>query len=265
MPAPTVCAGTRIAGRSTDYSERLTGADSDARRCQTPRMFGTTGTVDTVYMLLEITGIIAFAVSGVMAAARCHMDWLGGIVLGVIAATGGGTLRDILIGEPAVNWIMNPRSILIATITAVVVIIILAVRPLPNVDDWFPVQLADACGLAIFVVVGAGISIENGVTGWLAVLLGVITGTFGGVTRDILTGRRPLLLVGEFYAVAAIAGAAVYVAMVSFGIFPGLAMWVPMAVVLFIRIMSIKRKWRLPLLHDPEGRDQAPEATPAEG
>jgi uncharacterized membrane protein YeiH len=200
----------------------------------------------SIFLVIEVIGTVTFAISGVMAAARASMDWLGAIVLAVVVAIGGGTIRDVLIGRFPVSWIEEAWPVLVAIGTAVIVIVILRLRPQADLVTWTPTLIADAAGLSAFVILGTDIALESGLNGFLAILLGTITGVGGGVLRDILTGNKPIVLVGQVYALAGIAGAALFVVLIELGVNPDLSVWLPMAVIFGIRMLSIRRDWHLP-------------------
>ena len=200
----------------------------------------------SIFLVIEVIGTVTFAISGVMAAARASMDWLGAIVLAVVVAIGGGTIRDVLIGRFPVSWIEDASPVLVAIGTAVIVIAILRLRPQADLVTWTPTLIADAAGLSAFVILGTDIALESGLNGLLAILLGTITGVGGGVLRDILTGNKPIVLVGQVYALAGIAGAALFVVLIELGVNPDLSVWLPMAVIFGIRMLSIRRDWHLP-------------------
>ena len=203
---------------------------------------------DSVYLFVQGVGAVAFALSGVMAAARSQMDWLGGLVLAVIVAAGGGTIRDIIIGNLPVNWVTDPWPLAVAALTAVALTIFLRWRPIADIDNWGPVLVLDAVGLAVFVVLGAGVTLSAGGPWYVAIILGVVTGVGGGVIRDVLTAQRPVVLVGEIYALAGVAGAALYVFLIQYGLFPRFAIWPPIVLVIALRMLAIRGKWHLPLL-----------------
>lgn len=209
-------------------------------------MIGGSGASSSIFLVIEVIGTVTFAISGVMAAARASMDWLGAIVLAVVVAIGGGTIRDVLIGRFPVSWIEDASPVLVAIGTAVIVIAILRLRPQADLVTWTPTLIADAAGLSAFVILGTDIALESGLNGFLAILLGTITGVGGGVLRDILTGNKPIVLVGQVYALAGIAGAALFVVLIELGVNPDLSVWLPMAVIFGIRMLSIRRDWHLP-------------------
>lgn len=198
------------------------------------------------YQVLEVVGTVAFAVSGAMAAVRARMDWLGVLVLAIVVAIGGGTLRDVLLGRLPVFWVVEPWPVVVASMTAVLVIGLASRRPQSAPDSWSIVVLADAAGLAVFTIAGTLIAAANDVSPPVAVLLGVVTGTGGGVLRDLLVGQRPMVLVGQVYALAAVAGGASLLLIVEAGGDVGVARWVAVVVVLAIRLLALRRGWSLP-------------------
>lgn len=205
-------------------------------------------TADTIFLILEVAGTAVFAVSGVMAAARSRMDWLGGVVLGMAVAVGGGTVRDMVIGELPVNWVVEPWPLAVAAGTSAAAIGVLRWRPTLQMDRWTPVLVMDAVGLGVFVVLGAAVALQAGQASSIAVLMGVLTGVGGGVIRDIFTGRRPLILVGQIYALAGAVGAILYVWLVEYGVRPAYAVWLPIAAVIALRVAAIRWNWHLPLI-----------------
>lgn len=169
------------------------------------------------YSILEVVGVGAFAVSGAMVAVRARMDWLGVVVLAVVTAIGGGTLRDLMLGRSPVGWVTQPGPVVVALLTAAGVIAVAGRHPQSRPDSWRVVQVADATGLAVFTATGTLIALAEGSTAPVAALMGVVTGTGGGVVRDVLARQRPLLLMGEVYALASAAGALLLVTIVLAG------------------------------------------------
>ena len=93
---------------------------------------------------------------------------------------------------------------------------------------------------------GAEVALQAGLSPFLAVILGTISGVGGGVIRDVLTGNKPMVLIGEIYASAGITGAVLYVLLIGAGVAPSISVWLPMAVIFGIRLLAIKRGWSLP-------------------
>lgn len=206
---------------------------------------------ETLFVVLEAVGTIAFATSGVIAAARTGMDWLGGLVLAVVVAVGGGTMRGVLLGELPIFWLKSVWLVLLAMATAVVLIAFLQWRPDSDLTNWFPLVVADAVGLSVFAVSGAEIALAAGVSGFNAVLLGVLTGVGGGALRDVLTMQRPMVLTGPIYALAAAAGATVFVVIAELGWQRQWWMVLPLAITIGLRLLAVSRNWQLPRVGRP--------------
>jgi uncharacterized membrane protein YeiH len=198
------------------------------------------------FFILEVVGTIAFAVSGVMAAARARMDWLGAIVLAMAVAIGGGTLRDFLLGQLPVAWLEQTWPVFVSIGTAIVMLAILRIWPRAHLERSTPILIADAAGLSTFVVLGTQIGLNASLTPVMAVMLGVLTGVGGGVIRDVLTGNKPTVLVGQIYAVAGLVGGAWFAFLVELGVNTQVSVWSGVAVVFVIRMLAISRNWNLP-------------------
>ncbi len=196
----------------------------------------------------EYAGTIVFAVSGVLAVGRGRLDWFGAIVVGIVTAIGGGTIRDVILGNTPVFWVDELGYLAAATAGAVLAIPLagsLAGGPAKRFDE--SLQVADAAGLALFSVVGASITLGLGFDGGVALAAGVITGAGGGVIRDLLADRTPLVLQGEIYATAALAGTAVFVALDELTSCPETpAAILGGALVFGLRVGGIRRQWSLP-------------------
>lgn len=194
--------------------------------------------------VIEMLGTVAFAISGIRLAAAKSFDWFGAYVVGLVTAIGGGTVRDVLLDIP-VFW-MQSSSFLIVTFIALVTVIIFR-RAL--VKGMRTVFIFDAIGLALFVVVGIEKTLITGYPMWVAIVMGIITGSFGGITRDILINEEPLFFRKDIYATACLAGGIVYwIAMVI----PGLNILVSQiacaTTVIGLRIAATYWNWSLPLL-----------------
>ncbi|MFZ4719219.1 MAG: trimeric intracellular cation channel family protein [Ilumatobacteraceae bacterium] len=203
-------------------------------------------TPDDAFTALEVIGTAAFAVAGGAVAVRAGMDWLGVVVLAVVTAVGGGTLRDILLGRFPVWWIQHSWPLAVAGGVAGVVILVGHRIPHVSLDSQRSYLVADAAGLAAFTASGTLVSLDAGVSPWIAVVMGVVTGAGGGVIRDVLARERPLILVGQIYAMAAFAGATAIVVLHELDA-PLLATrWAGAVLVFAIRLAAIKWRWQLP-------------------
>jgi uncharacterized membrane protein YeiH len=202
--------------------------------------------VQGVLLIATVLGTVAFAVSGVLVAAESDMDWLGAVVLSIVTAVGGGSMRDVLLGQDRVGWVADPWPVAVSIGVAGVMVAVLRLRPRsdPRQARWFAVS--DAVGLGAFSVTGVAISIDQGTSLFIAVLMGVVSGVGGGVLRDVLARRTPLVLVGEIYALAGLAGAATTVVLHEVGAARGWQVWVSMAVVVAVRLVAVRLDLALP-------------------
>lgn len=198
-------------------------------------------------LLVSVVGTVAFALSGVMAAAEAGMDWLGGLVLAAMSAIGGGTIRDLLIGDE-VFWVVDEWPLTVSLVAAAGTILVLRIRPTidPRRAAWF--VASDAVGLGAFVVVGTSIALESGASNLVAVLMGVVTGVGGGILRDISARRMPIVFVGEIYAVAGLIGALLHLGLVESSAGDVAELWVPLATVVAVRAATVRWSLRLPRL-----------------
>jgi len=155
---------------------------------------------------LGLIGIAAFAITGVMAAGKKGMDILSITLLGVVTAIGGGTLRDIILDTNPIFWVAD-LSYLWVSVSASIMAFFL-VRFVNHILHLL--LFIDAFGLSLFTILATEKTLILGFSNPVAVLMGVITGIAGGMIRDILTGRMPLLLGKEFYATPALLGAVVF-------------------------------------------------------
>lgn len=196
----------------------------------------------TLY-LLDLAGVSVFAVSGVLAAGRKKLDLFGVVVLAIVTAIGGGTLRDLLMDRGQVFWMGNP--------TYLAVIITVALLTVASARRWrtpeHALELADAAGLAFFVVSGAQIAQEAGLPALSVLVVGVITGVAGGMIRDVLTAEIPFILRHrQLYATAAMAGVGLYLLLGRFGAPLALASVAGMATTFSLRLASIYLNVRVP-------------------
>ena len=207
--------------------------------------------------LLEHFGVAVAAITGVLAARGKRLDLFGVMVLAVVTAFGGGTVRDLCLGQGPVFWINDPRYLLNATGVAVLTFFVARVRQFPETV----LLVADAFALAFFTMVGAQKSLAAGTAPTIAVAMGVITGVVGGMLRDVLSGEIPLVFRQKIYlyATAALAGAVVFVLLLRW--FPNerTAMIIATATTLGLRLAAIR--WKMSL---PEFETKPPSADGAE-
>jgi uncharacterized membrane protein YeiH len=192
--------------------------------------------------LLELFGVAVFAVSGALAAARKNMDLFGIIVIAAVTAIGGGTLRDVLLDRHPIFWFQNTTYLLVIIAAAVFTVIYTRYRDVPLKA----LLVADAFGLALFTVSGAKIAEQLGMPGIIVVFMAALTGTAGGMLRDVLCAEVPLILRREIYATASIAGAIVYVAGQAAGLDSAVVALAAMALVFALRMAAIFLGWHMP-------------------
>jgi uncharacterized membrane protein YeiH len=202
------------------------------------------------FEVLALAGTAAFAVSGAAAAMRARMDLVGVVVLAMTAAVGGGSLRDLALGNLPMWWVADWWALLVAVAAALLLVPMRGrFARYGSPDSWRTVLVADAVGLAAFVVIGASLTLQLGFPGWLAVLMGVLTGVGGGVLRDVLAATPPLLFTGQVYATAALIGAVLFVGLAETGLLSPVTYWSAMFAVLGVRLLAVRRNWALPPLH----------------
>lgn len=193
--------------------------------------------------LLDLTGVAVFAVSGAIAAGRRGMDVIGVIALAVVTAIGGGTIRDVLLNRHPIFWLADPAYLIVIVASALITVSYARWRPAPRGT----LLIADALGLALFSVIGAQIAEASGLPAVSGVLLGTVTGTAGGVVRDVLSAEVPLLFRGgNIYASAAIAGTTAYFLLEQLGVPRGTASSAAMLVIAALRFAAIWLGLKLP-------------------
>jgi uncharacterized membrane protein YeiH len=198
---------------------------------------------------LELLGVAVFAVSGVLAAGRKNLDWLGVAIIAIVTAIGGGTLRDLLLDRHPIFWIANTTYLwVILGATAVT---------LAYVRFWIATRrallVADALGLAFFTIAGVQLAEMAGHPDLIALLMGTITGVAGGVFRDVLTAEIPLVMrPGRLYATAAIVGAAGYLLLEGVGVPAEAAALAGMGIIVALRLAAILWRLELPAVQLPE-------------
>jgi uncharacterized membrane protein YeiH len=196
---------------------------------------------------LDLAGVAVFAVSGVLAARDRDLDLLGVIVVAAITAIGGGTLRDLLLNRHPIFWITDTWYLIVIIASALLTVAYVRIRPPPRVT----LLVADALGLALFALSGAQLAEAARCPALIVVLMGTMTGVTGGILRDVITARIPLILQRDIYATAAIVGVAAYLAMQALGMPRPVAFGGGMIVVVALRLIAIRWGLHLPVFHKP--------------
>lgn len=197
--------------------------------------------------VMEYAGTIAFAISGALVAGRKHMDVVGVIVLGTIVAVGGGTARDLLLGDFPVFWVDNPTFVVVGALVALATIPLFKTGTIAFMQHYNLVQISDAAGMALFVVTGTNVALAAGADSLAAAVVGVIAGVGGGIIRDLMANKIPDVLTnGQFYASAAFLGAVLYVLLLQTSLSPFVSIWIPIITIFGIRLLSIIFGWGVP-------------------
>lgn len=203
-----------------------------------------TVSIATFSNVIEVLGVIAFTVSGVFAAVEKKLDVFGVLVIAFVTSIGGGTVRDVLLGDTPVAWLKDTRILEIILATALITLLFR--NRIKNFQR--TLLVFDALGLGLFTIIGLEKGVHAGFSPGICIALGTITGCFGGVVRDILLNHIPALFhVKEIYATACIAGGIMYfLSRNILGEEP--AQLVAALAISAIRIISYLRKWHLPVL-----------------
>jgi len=190
---------------------------------------------------LDLLGTAAFAASGAWAGIRRDMDLFGVVLLGLVTANGGGTVRDLLLGAPP--FILKDETYLYLSL-----VVSLLVFVFHHKMDFLqhPLQYFDAVGLGTFVVIGTGKALEYHIGFFGSVMMGVMTATAGGMIRDVLSNRVPLVLQREVYASACIAGGTLLYLLHLTLLSANLSLVIAALVVITVRILAIHKGWSLP-------------------
>ena len=195
--------------------------------------------------IIEFLGTFAFAISGIRHAAAKNFDWFGGYVCGIAVAIGGGTIRDVMLGTTPF-WMTSPFYML-CTALALVLVVTFAkwIEPLKNA--WF---VFDTLGLGLFTVAGIQKTLECGHPFWVAIIMGCITGSAGGVMRDVFLNNIPVIFQKEIYATACVAGGFIYWGLALLNLSVTWMAAITFVVVCSIRFLAVKYHITFPTLKD---------------
>ena len=188
--------------------------------------------------VIEFLAVVSGAIFGVLLARRKKMDFVGVLAVACMTSFGGGTVRDVLLDRHPLFWISNPHYPMLVFAVAAVASLI------PRIPDWFTrfLDIPDAFGLALFSVVGTDFALQASVAPFVAVLFGVITGTFGGVMGDIVCNEVPSLFRPStpLYATCAFVGGWVLIGCKTLQLPEDIALWTSTAVVVIMRLIALR-------------------------
>jgi uncharacterized membrane protein YeiH len=197
-----------------------------------------------LFVLADLLGTVAFAISGAAAARERRLDVFGVYAVAFVTACGGGIVRDICLGALPPIGISDWRYLACSAFAST-----LTIWAAPWVERLKqPVTFFDALGLGTFAVVGAHRALLHGANIEAAIVLGVVTGVGGGVVRDVLLNRVPAILAREIYALAALVAAVIQVVAEVNGWGAGLTPWIAAGVCILIRLLAVRYAWRLPVV-----------------
>jgi uncharacterized membrane protein YeiH len=194
-------------------------------------------------LILELAGTFAFAISGISLASGKQVDWFGAYLVGLATAIGGGTVRDLLL-DVKPFWMLDGKYFLV-TAVALLTILVLKERILTWRNTLF---LFDTIGLGLFTVVGISKSFELGLPVWVCIIMGTITGSVGGVIRDVLLNEVPLLLRKDIYALACVAGGIVYFGCNYFNVLRDFSELYAALSIIAVRVLALRFHIHLPVL-----------------
>jgi uncharacterized membrane protein YeiH len=201
---------------------------------------------------LDYASVLVFALTGALVASRQQLDLVGFIFIAALTAVGGGTLRDLLLGRDQVFWVADPTYVVIAALAAIVVFFTAHLLE----SRYRALLWLDACALAVAVPAGVAITMKLGHGPVIVLIMGVVTGSFGGLMRDVVCNEVPLLLKqGELYLSCAFAGAAGALIASAVGLDRFTALLICAAVTLLLRAGSLRFGWSLPVYKPRPPRD----------
>jgi uncharacterized membrane protein YeiH len=196
--------------------------------------------------LIDILGTFSFAAAGAFAAMEKKLDPFGVFIISFVTAIGGGTIRDVLIGELPVAWLSHNTAIWVILIGAATTLFFGGY--LKKFDRML--FLFDAAGLGLFTMIGIEKAIAHGLSPGICVMLGTVTGCFGGVLRDVLLNNVPLIFQKEIYALAAITGGIIFFVQLRLGVPVNVAYVSSILVVFFVRVLAVKLNLSLPVFYE---------------
>lgn len=199
----------------------------------------------TVMKIIEVLGTFTFVVSGIRQASAKHFDWFGGFVCGIAVAIGGGTIRDVMLGVTPF-WMTS--SLYMSCAVLALLFTVVFSRSLKKLDNaWF---VFDTLGLGLFTVAGIQKTLECGHPFWVAIIMGCITGSAGGVMRDVFLNNIPVIFQKEIYATACVAGGFIYWGLALLNLSVTWMAAITFVVVCSIRFFAVKYHITFPTLKD---------------
>lgn len=196
---------------------------------------------------IDIIGTFTFAISGIRLASGKQLDWFGAYIIGLVTAVGGGTIRDILL-DLTPFWMVDGSCFVITGVALLATVLFK-----DKVFKWAnTLLLFDTIGLGLFTIIGISKSVDAQLPFWVCIIMGTITGSMGGVLRDVLLNEVPLLLRKDIYAIACVVGGGVYFLCIHLNLSKSLTELLAALVVICVRLIAIKFQIHLPVLKSVE-------------
>ena len=192
--------------------------------------------------IIDIIGTFAFAVSGVFSAMERRLDAFGVLIISFVTAIGGGTIRDVLVGNLPVNWLQNQSTILVILLSALLTIFFGTYLK----QFQTALFLFDALGLGLFTIIGLEVGLKRGFNAGVCIALGTISACFGGVLRDVLLNKVPLIFQKEIYALACILGGVAYYLLLKTTLNEDVAKIACILLIFGIRVFAVRYQLSLP-------------------
>ena len=203
---------------------------------------------------LDYIGTLAFAISGIRLASAKNFDLFGAYVMGLATAIGGGTVRDIMLGQP-IFWMRNGVVYFAIVAAALLLVWLFREHVVRRDNTWF---LFDTVGLGMFTVIGIEKALACGQPMWVAMMMGALTGAGGGVIRDVFLNEIPLIFRAEIYALACLIGGLAYWSGTQLALSPVTCGFACGTSVILTRILAVRYNLHLPILHSGEGDSDFP-------
>ncbi|WP_300394234.1 trimeric intracellular cation channel family protein [uncultured Psychrobacter sp.] len=197
---------------------------------------------DILLYLLDMVGVIACAIAGTLLAQHKGFDIAGCILVSMVNAIGGGTLRDMALDRHPLFWMTDLNYVIVITATSLILQVFFHLYH--KIDN--ALRLFDAIGLAAFSVIGFKVALHQDMSPLIAIMMGVWTAIIGGLLRDIICNEIPLVLQREIYITASIAGSVTYLLLDYLGLNPGLNEFIMLGVIFAVRMLAVKFDWHLP-------------------
>lgn len=197
---------------------------------------------DILLYLLDMVGVIACAIAGTLLAQHKGFDISGCILVSMVNAIGGGTLRDMVLDRHPIFWMTDLNYVIIITVTSIILQMFFHLYH--KIDN--ALKLFDAIGLAAFSVIGFKVALTQDVSPVIAIMMGVWTAIIGGMLRDIICNEIPLVLQREIYITASIAGSVTYLILQHFGVNAGINEFIMLIIIFAVRMLALKFDWHLP-------------------